>query len=149
MVKDCAYPNQPDSIISLEALDAVVNKKHKKDEGKGYRAFLNTLMLFNLMKYLETEGKYSLHMLFLDSPILSLKDKKDENGYAVAEEERATPQMRESLFTYMIENCGENQVIIAENELPENVDYSKVNLIEFTRDENNGRYGFFKDYKKS
>ena len=88
-------------------------------------------------------------MLFLDSPILSLKDKKDENEYAVAEEERATPQMRESLFTYMIENCGENQVIIAENELPENVDYSKVNLIEFTRDENNGRYGFFKDYKKA
>ncbi len=149
MVKDCAYPNQPDSIISLETLDAVVNKKHKKDEGKGYRAFLNTLMLFNLMKYLEKEGKYSLHMLFLDSPILSLKDKKDENEYAVAEEERATPQMRESLFTYMIENCGENQVIIAENELPENVDYSKVNLIEFTRDENNGRYGFFKDYKKA
>ena len=50
--------------------------------------------------------------------------------------------MRESLFRYMIENCGDNQVIIAENEIPENVDYSTVKIIEFTQDETLGRYGF-------
>ena len=30
--------------------------------------------------------------------------------------------MRAGLIRYIIENCGQNQVIIAENELPENVD---------------------------
>ena len=144
MVKACAYPDNPNSIIFIDTLDAVVNQKQKENEGKGYRAFLNTIMLFNLLKYLETSGKYSLHMLFLDSPILPLKDKEDSDA-----EEYIPPKMREALFEYIIRNCGENQIIIAENELPPNLDTANIHLIEFTRDENNGRYGFFKDYKKS
>lgn len=47
--------------------------------------------------------------------------------------------MRESLFRYTVNNCGENQIIIAENELPDNVDYSSA---KFTMDEEVGRYGF-------
>lgn len=93
-------------------------------------------MLFNLMKLLEMEGKHPLHMLFLDSPILSLKEKD-----IVKETELATPGMRESLFRYIITHCGENQIIIVENELPQNVDYGMTNLIPFTKDDT-GRYGF-------
>jgi len=140
MVKACAYPNKPDAYIYIDTADAVVGGKHKKNEGKGYRAFLNTIMLFNLMKYLEAYGTYALHLLVLDSPILSLKEKKIQ----MAESEKATLGMKESLFKYMIENCGANQVIIAENEIPEHVDYSKATLIEFTMDENSGRYGFLR-----
>ena len=98
-------------------------------------------MLFNLMKYLEANGKYASHFLFLDSPILSLKERK----YKIAENELATVGMRESLIQYIIDNCGQNQVIIAENELPENVDYSKATLITFSQEEGEGlRYGFLK-----
>lgn len=138
MVTECNYPGHPVARISIDTLDAVVNGKFKKDEGKGYRAFLNTIMLFNLMKFLEIEGTYAPRMLFLDSPILSLKEKK----HKIKEKEKATPGMRESLFRYIVNNCGDNQVIIAENELPDGVDYSTARLIEFTMDEEVGRYGF-------
>lgn len=138
MVTECNYPGHPVAHISIDTLDAVVNGKFKKDEGKGYRAFLNTIMLFNLMKFLETEGTYAPRMLFLDSPILSLKEKK----HKIQEKEKATPGMWESLFRYIVSNCGDNQVIIAENELPDGVDYSNAKLIEFTMDETGGRYGF-------
>lgn len=138
MVVECNYPGHPVARISIDTLDAVVNGKFKKDEGKGYRAFLNTIMLFNLMKFLDSEGTYAPRMLFLDSPILSLKEKK----YKIKEKEKTTPGMRESLFRYIVNNCGNNQVIIAENELPDNVDYSSARLIEFTMDEEVGRYGF-------
>lgn len=47
-----------------------------------------------------------------------------------------------SLFRYIVNNCGDNQVIIAENELPKDVDYNTARLIEFTMDEEVGRYGF-------
>ena len=136
MVKECNYPGNPVARISIDTMDAVVNNKAKKDEGKGYRAFLNTIMLFNLMKFLEVNGKYPFRFLFLDSPILSLKEN-------VLEEEQASGGMREALFRYMVNNCGENQVIIAENEIPQNVNYSKANLIEFTKNKEKGRYGFF------
>lgn len=136
MVRACGYPSNPTARIDKDSLDAVVNEKAKENEGKGYRAFLNTIMLFNLMKLLESNGKHSLHMLFLDSPILSLKEKA-----TVSETELATPGMRECLFRYIITHCGNNQVIIIENELPANVDYGAAHLIPFTKDET-GRYGF-------
>ena len=144
MVKACQYPGQPDSYIAINTADAVVGGKHKKNQGKGYRAFLNTIMLFNLMKYLENDGKYALHLLVLDSPILSLKEKKHE----IAEKEKATTGMKTALFKHMIENCGENQIIIAENELPADVDYSAVNMLIFTQEDNAGeRYGFLQSVR--
>lgn len=138
LVAACNYPGHPVACLSIDTLDAVVNGKHKKDEGKGYRAFLNTIVLFNLMKFLGSEGTYAPRMLFLDSPILSLKEKK----HGIRENEKATPGMRESLFRYIVDNCGDNQIIIAENEIPNGVNYSTVRLIEFTMDESVGRYGF-------
>lgn len=56
MVVECNYPGHPVARIPIDTLDAVVHGKFKKDEGKGYRAFLNTIMLFNLMKFLDAEG---------------------------------------------------------------------------------------------
>lgn len=143
MIKECGYPKQPESRISIDTVDVVVGGKFKKDQGKGYRAFLNTIMLFNLMKYLEKAAKYAPHLLILDSPILSLKEKK----YKISEKEKATPGMRESLFKYMIGHCGNNQIIIAENEIPEGVNYSNVKLIEFSDEDTEAR-GFLKSVKE-
>ena len=144
MVKDCAYTGSPDSFISIKTADAVVGGKYKKNQGKGYRAFLNTVMLFNLMKYLETNGKYAAHFLVLDSPILSLKEAK----HKIVEKEKITAGMKESLIQYIIDHCGENQVIIAENELPETVDYTNANQITFSMEDGQGmRYGFLKDVR--
>ena len=143
MIKECGYPNSPESRLNIDTLDVVVGGKFKKDQGKGYRAYLNTIMLFNLMKYLEENAIYAPHLLILDSPILSLKEKK----HKITEKEKATPGMRESLFKYIVNHYGKNQVIIAENEIPEGVDYSFVNLIEYTTDEREGTYGFLKSVK--
>lgn len=138
MVHDCGYPNKPAAYISIDSVDAVVGKKKKKNQGKGYRAFLNTIMLFNLMKYLEEKATYAPRLLILDSPILTLKEKKIK----LSEKEKATLGMKESLFQYIVDNCGKNQVIIAENEIPDRVDYGKANLIEFSKEKTAGRYGF-------
>lgn len=139
MIKDCAYTGKPESYLSINTVDVVVGGRHKKNQGKGYRAFLNTIMLFNLMKYLESSGKYASHLLILDSPILSLKEKK----HALKAEDITTVGMREALIQYIMDNCGDNQVIIAENELPETLDYKNTNRITFTMDEEgDNRYGF-------
>ena len=144
MIKDCEYTGKPESYLSIDTVDVVVGGRHKKRQGKGYRAFLNTLMLYNLMKYLESEGKFAPHLLVLDSPILSLKEKK----HKIAEKERTTVGMREALMQYIIDNCGENQVIISENELPENVDYAKSKRIVFSMEDGDGlRYGFLRSVK--
>ena len=142
IVKACNYPNCGTARISPDTYDAIVNGKNKSDEGKGYRAFLNSIVLFSLMKTLEDGGAYRPAMLILDSPILTLKEK-------VRQDELADPGMRTSLFKYMVDNCGDNQIIIAENEIPSAVDYSTARLIEFTQDETQGVYGFLKSVRNS
>lgn len=143
MIKDCAYTGRPDSYLSLDTVDVVVGGRHKKNQGKGYRAFLNTIMLFNLMKYLEENGMYASHFLALDSPILSLKEKEYETA------ERTTDGMKESLIRYIIDHCGDNQVIIVENELPKQLDYSGAHVETFTMDEKDGRYGFLRSVRNT
>lgn len=141
MIKECAYTGSPESYLSIDTADVVVGGRHKKNQGKGYRAYLNTLMLFNLMKDLENNGKYAPHLLVLDSPILSLKEKK----HSIAENEKVTVGMREALIQYLIDNCGNNQLIVAENELPEAVDYKQSHRLIFSMEENGtDRYGFLK-----
>lgn len=147
MVQSCAYPGKPTARISIDTHDAIVGRKFKKDEGKGYRAFLNVLVLFSLMKTLESKGVYRPGLMILDSPILSLKEKKENSG--ITEADKADPGMRESLFQYLVDNCGDNQIIIAENEIPEtvNMNYSSAKLIGFGV-ENGLREGFLLDPNK-
>lgn len=147
MVQACAYPGKPNARISIDTHDAIVGRKYKKDEGKGYRAFLNVLVLFSLMKTLENKGAYRPGIIILDSPILSLKEKKENSG--ITEADKADPGMRESLFQYLVDNCGNNQIIIAENEIPEtaNMNYSSAKLIGFGQD-NGLREGFLLDPNK-
>lgn len=147
MVQECAYPGKPTARISIDTHDAIVGRKFKKDEGKGYRAFLNVLVLFSLMKSLENKGTYRPGLMILDSPILSLKEKKKDSG--ITEADKADPGMRESLFQYLVDNCGDNQIIIAENEIPEtvNMDYSNAKLIGYGQGEGT-QDGFLLDPNK-
>ncbi len=135
-IKQCKYPDYRVAWISDKTFDVAVNKKDKKSEGKGYRAFLNTIFAFTIMKFIEARGMHAPKMLILDSPVLSLKESE---GVPISD------SMKSALFTYLIKNCGTCQLIIAENELPDSVDYSNINLIKFTQGLNGGRYGFLQD----
>src|SRR5699024_10302069 len=97
-----------------------------------YRAFFNTILSLSLLEYIKEHGKYSPGFLAIDSPILSLKEKDDD----------VTPDtMKNALFEYFNNHQQLDQIIIIENEIP-NVDYSRANIIEFSKDKNKGRYGF-------
>ena len=135
-VERCGYPDFRFAGLNRTTFDVTVNGKDKKFEGKGYRGFLNSIFAFVLMKYLDECGKHAPRMLILDSPILSLKESKQEG---VAE------GMKGSMLSYMLDQCGNCQVIIVENEIPDDVDFSAANLIEFTKNGSIGRYGFLLD----
>lgn len=132
----CGYPDFRFAGLNRTTFDVTVNGKDKKSEGKGYRGFLNSIFAFVLMKYLDERGRHAPRMLILDSPILSLKESKQEG---VAE------GMKSSMLSYMLDQCGNCQVIIVENEIPDDVDFSAANLIEFTKNGSIGRYGFLLD----
>lgn len=76
-------------------------------------------------------------MLILDSPILSLKEREQN-------EELVSSPMRAGLFNELKSNQDQLQIIVVENEIPP-IDYTNVNIIEFTKSKDYGRYGFLMD----
>ncbi|MDC3416596.1 AAA family ATPase [Aquibacillus salsiterrae] len=131
ILEKCNFDHFSSAYFSKDSFDVVINGQGKFTFGKGYRAFLNTVVALSFMEYLAQYGAFSTGLLVIDSPILSLKEKGSE---------QASDSMKLSLFKYLLENQNNGQIIIIENEIPQ-LDYSEANLIQFTKDVNIGRYG--------
>lgn len=119
-------------------MDVIINDKSKKLNGKGYNAYLNSVFAIILSQYMSMNAKYPPNLLILDSPILSLKEK---------ETEKPSEKMRDFLFKNIVENKKDIQTIVIENEIPD-IDYKDSKIIHFTKDEENGRYGFLLNFQK-
>lgn len=134
-LENCNYDNLLSVIFDKVDMDIVINGKKKSSNGKGYNAYFNSVVAIVLSRYMESKAKYSPNFLVLDSPILSLKEK---------ETKKPSETMRNTLFENIVDNPKGIQTIVIENEIPE-INYKDANIIHFTKEKNNGRYGFLLD----
>lgn len=134
-LENCNYDNLLSVIFDKADMDIVINGKKKSSNGKGYNAYFNSVVAIVLSRYMESKAKYSPDFLVLDSPILSLKEK---------ETKKPSETMRNILFENIVDNQKGIQTIVIENEIPE-INYKDANIIHFTKEKNNGRYGFLLD----
>ena len=108
------------------------------NNGKGFRAFVNSVTLLSFRKFLDEKGKHQLPVYVIDSPLKNLD---------VGDLDKAN--IKDNFFKYLINASDYGQMIIIENtnnftmteELKE-----KANIIEFTHGTKEGRYGFLHDY---
>jgi hypothetical protein len=142
ILQDSRYENFIDARFDEELCDVVVNGCSKLSQGQGYRAFLNTAMAVALQETIDGYNLYKLPLMVADSPIMSLKEVKEDKDTKVP-----TDGMKSGLFRYMVEHCQCKQTIIMENSIPK-LDYKNTNLIHFTKDENEGIYGLISDYRE-
>ena len=98
-------------------------------------------MALAIQEMLNEFNMHMPHLLVMDSPILSLKEREEDKGTEVASD-----SMRGGLFQYMIDHEENRQTIILENEIPP-LDYSTVNTIHFTRTIGTGRFGLIEGYR--
>ena len=123
----CKYDRFREVSFDKKAFDVVINKTRKKSQGQGYRAFINVIVSMAMQEYLREYGKYHTDIFVVDSPILSLKEEVDKKSLA-------SESMKSSLFRYFMEKPCAEQIIIIENEIPQEVDYSNAHMIEFSKD---------------
>lgn len=141
LLEECNYQNFTGARFDSDDYDVVVNGHLKRSQGKGFRAFLNTILAIAVQNCLDEFNGYRPGLLVVDSPILSLKEKEDHIG-----EEHTSETMKTGLFKYLLSHQDDRQTIIIENEIPK-LDYSSAHLVEFTKDENRGRYGLITGYR--
>lgn len=129
------YPNLFSVSFDKSDMDIVINGKRKGSNGKGYNAFLNSVVAIAFARYLKDNAVYAPKMIILDSPILSLKETEDK---------KPEESMHNALFSDIVDNQQGIQTIIIENQIPD-IDYKDANIIHFTKNTENGRYGFLVD----
>ena len=115
--------------VDIDTCDVNTYGSSKLMQGQGFRAFLNSVMALAVQEMLNEVNLHQPHLLVLDSPILSLKERGEDIGTEIASD-----SMRGSLFKYMIEHEDNRQTIVLEDDIP-SLDYSSANLIHFTKKE--------------
>lgn len=132
-------------VFDMNDFDVVVNGDAKKTHGKGYRALLNTVLILSMRKYINEFSINNPHFYLIDSPL---------HGLTMPDGIKSTDDVRQGFFKYIIENIENDQMIVIENvnpkDLPDEIEsYSKVKVIEFTQDEDRGRYGLLNGIRKN
>lgn len=140
ILKSVNYPNLVEAHFDIKSFDLVINGGTKYDDhGKGYCAFINSVVTMMFRKYLVEHGAHDPGITIIDSPLHGLfQDVEDE----------APESIKTGLFQYCCSSGAEGQLIIAENDehVPE-MDFEGlgVKLIEFSKTDPAKRHGFLLD----
>ena len=110
--------------------------------GKGYRSYLNTVLIMMLRKYLALNAKFDPHIFIIDTPLYGFDDGVDD---------RMPDSMRAGLYRYFMNHQDEGQLIIIENldHIP-SLEYEKHGAVVETFGKGlipGTRYGFLNDVK--
>lgn len=143
ILEECHYSNLLRATFNFTKFDIMVNGEDKgTSHGKGYRSYLNTVMILMIRKYLANFAKFDPHTFIIDTPLHGFDDGVDEG---------MSESMRAGLYRYFMNHQDEGQLIIIENldHIP-NLDYegNGATVTTFEKvDEPGKRYGFLNDVK--
>lgn len=137
ILEACKYTPLVSAHFGKSSFDIELNgSKKAENHGKGYRAFLNTIVALAFRKYMLMEAIYRPGLLVVDTPLL---------GFDEGTKSETPESQQKALFKYFMNNQHEGQTIVIENSntIP-SLDYEAagVNQIKFTRGQQEGRYGF-------
>lgn len=139
IMKDCNDERYLATIFDKKQFDISINGQNKSaNNGKGYRALVNTITLLSFYKIINEEGKFHLPLCVIDSPLKNLDVGNITNNFN---------NIKDNLFKYFLK-ATINQLIIIENTQNFNLTNElkeKANIIEFTHQKDNERYGFLLD----
>ncbi|PMC42196.1 hypothetical protein CJ223_02115 [Lactobacillus iners] len=123
----CNYPNLTSVRLSPKSMDIEINGESKASQGKGFRSFLNTILILSIRDYFYSHAIHKIKPFIIDTPLLGLDEEK-----SIIDSREA---MSKRLFNYCIDNKDKSQLIIIENidSIP-NIDYNhtEINHINFT-----------------
>lgn len=141
ILMECDYSGLENVRFDIQNFEIEINGIQKSDNhGKGYRAFLNTVVNLAFREYMYENAVYSSWLDIIDTPFLGLEEAGDSH---------IPEHLKTGLLDYLISHQQEGQVILIENnkDMPQkSLSKEKVNVIEF--ENNSKRAGFLLDMDK-
>lgn len=141
ILKRWGFPNGDKAFFDIAARDIVINGKPRSHYGKGYRAICFSSILLGLMEYLSPKGRHP-GFVILDSPLTTYK-KQDENQEASNNEVFISNNLIYAFYRDLCDYYSGKQVIVLDNQEPDEDLHQSMNYIHFSGNDSVGRYGFF------
>lgn len=131
------YPNATRVFFDETKRDFQIAGKDRGSTGKGLRAITHAAVTIGLMVFCKENDLPHPGFVVLDSPLLAYW--KPEG----AEDDLRGTDLKERFYEYLLGLRSDLQVIIVENEHPPQPVLDRANVVIFTKNPHQGRYGFF------
>jgi predicted nuclease with TOPRIM domain len=137
ILKEWHFPNANRVFFDEAKRDFQIAGKERGSTGKGLRAITHAAVKIGLMEFCRERDLPHPGFVILDSPLLAYwKPEGDDDDL------RGT-DLKEMFYRYLLGLRLDSQVIIIENEHPPEFVSLEGNVIVFTKNSSQGRYGFF------
>jgi len=137
ILQEWHFPNANRVFFDEGKRDFQIAGKDRGSTGKGLRAITHAAVKIGLMEFCRERNLPHSGFVVLDSPLLAYwKPEGDDDDL------RGT-DLKEMFYRYLLGLRKDSQVIIVENEHPPNFVSTEGNVIVFTKNPHQGRYGFF------
>jgi len=124
--------------FDAEAYDLIIDGQARASRGKGLRAITHAAMSIGLMEFCKTRDLSHPGFVMLDSPLLAYSEPEGEEDVQLA-----GTDLKERFYEYLAKNLKDEQVTIIENQHPPLEVRDQIKFTDFTKNPNEGRYGFF------
>ena len=131
------YPNARRVFFDETVRDFQIAGKARASTGKGLRAISHAAVTVGLLEFcLEHELPHP-GFVILDSPLLAYWKPEGE------EDDLSGTDIKERFYEYLLGFKDNAQIIVIENEHPQNSVADRSNVVVFTKNPHQGQYGFF------
>jgi hypothetical protein len=137
ILEDWDYPDSSRVYFDEAKKDIVISGKERGSTGKGLRAISHAAFTIGLMEFCRDRDLPHPGFVVLDSPLLAYwkPESKDDDLRGSG--------LKENFYRYLMGISKDNQIIIIENEHPPSFVVDGSSVTTFTKNPNEGRYGFF------
>jgi chromosome segregation ATPase len=139
ILKRWSFPGHENITFDFKSRDLVIGNKPRSHFGKGYRAISYAAFSLGLMQYLSILGRHP-GFVILDSPLTTYRAGDDDENN---EEVQLKKNMVFAFYIDLCESFNDKQIIVFENQEPDDDLKQKMTYYHFSKNKDIGRYGFF------
>ena len=137
VLSDWHYPGAERVHFDEGARDFQVDGKRRGSTGKGLRAITHAAVNLGLLEFCLEHDLPHPGFVVLDSPLLAYWEPEGD------EDDLSGTDVKERFYEYLLGLKPDAQVIVVENERPPPFVWEQANVVGFTKNPHQGRYGFF------
>lgn len=131
------FPETGRVYFSEENKDFVIASKPRSSTGKGLRAITHSAFTCSLIDYCATKDIPHPGFVVIDSPLVAYKEPDGE------QDDLSGSDLKDRFYRDLASREANQQYIVIENQEPPSDIEAAINLIKFTKNPHEGRYGFF------